>query len=521
MMKSVFRNAAVCSLVAMVAFSASAQTPHRAEDVGLVRTTPDSVAFNTGVDNKSNWEGYMSKTGDGSIILAVNTFAEGDAGGNSEVTALAVMFPDGTVREYWGFYGDDGSPYTQNMDVIRTDGNPPSIAGDKRPGSRKFMVGNESTPMDFAEFQSNGRWDGNDYADHIFAVQVLELTDDGPVKVSNVIDPVYGEQTGQGVGKIRKGGTIALSNGNYVAGGEDRSGERFPNSSIISGDDGSIIAGPMNLAGDGNSNEMWEGLVAYDGGFAIRLNRLGNAPAGEPNPIRIRFYTNAGEFRGEWIQNTVPVEEFGGEALDLNNNPNGRTTTINEDTRGDSIRVRANIDGNVLYYVGRGWDLDGADRKWVYLTMIDATTMQTIREIRVNELADDANGEFDNYALAGRVSCDIDPNGNVIVAWSDSSNSGKEQIVARIFNSDLEPVTPTFLAFQGSDIGFGADDGEITDIETRHPDVAMTSQHIMISSIATNLTLASTSELAPAKSSLYTVLENPLAGSDVSEWSVY
>ncbi|MDP8244968.1 MAG: hypothetical protein P9L94_12855 [Candidatus Hinthialibacter antarcticus] len=521
MMKLVFRNVVVCCVVSLVVSSVSAQTPHRAEDVGLVRATPDSIGFNTGADNQSNWEGYMSKTGDGTIILCVNTFADGDAGGDSEVAALVVMFPDGSIHEFWGFYSDDGSPYTKNMDIIRTNGNPPSVAGDKRPGSRKFIVGNEATPMDFDEFQSDGRWDGNDYSDHIFAVQILEMTDNGPVKVSNVIDPAYGGQTGQGVGKIRKGGTIGLSNGNFVAGGEDRTGERYPNSSIINGEDGSIVAGPMNLAGDGNSNEMWEGLVAYDGGFAIRLNRLGNAPAGEPNPIRLRFYTNAGEFRGEWIQDTVAVEEFGGEALDLNNNPNGRTTTINEDTRGDSVRVRANIDGNALYYAGRGWDLDGADKKWVYLTKIDATTMETIGEIRVNELAEDPNSDFENWAEAGRVSCDVDPNGNVTVVWSDTSNNLKEQVIARIFNSDMEPVTPSFLAFQGSDIGFGADGGEITDIETRNPDVAMTSQYIMISAIATDFTITSSQEPAPAKSSLFTVLENPLADSDVSQWSVY
>ncbi|MBZ0255335.1 hypothetical protein K8I31_04700, partial [bacterium] len=173
------------------------------------------------------------------------------------------------------------------------------------------------------------------------------------------------------------------------------------------------------------------------------------------------------------------------------------------------------------YYAGRGWDLEGTNQRWVYLTLIDANTMETIREIRVNELADDPDGEFDNWAEAGRVACDVDSNGNVIVVWSDTSNSEKEQVVARIFNSDLEPVTATFLAYQGSDIGFGSDDGEITDIETRNPDVAMTNDYIMISSIATNFTITSSDELAPAKSSLYTVLENPLADSNVSEWSVY
>ncbi|MBZ0258467.1 hypothetical protein K8I31_20540, partial [bacterium] len=158
MMKFALRMAVVCCIISLVVVSGYAQTPYRAEDVGLVRVTPDSIGFNTGVDNKSNWEGYMSKTGDGSLILCVNTFADGDAGGDSEVAALVVMFPDGSVHEFWGFYADDGTPYTNNMDIIRTDGNPPSIAGDKRPGSRKFIVGNESTPMDFDEFQSDGRW---------------------------------------------------------------------------------------------------------------------------------------------------------------------------------------------------------------------------------------------------------------------------------------------------------------------------------------------------------------------------
>lgn len=505
-------------IAASVAFSmtVSAQTPFKAEDAGLVRLVGDSVAWRTDADNKSNWEGYMSKNGAGDIILAVNTFADGDAGGDSEVAALVILKSDGSIMESWGFYGDNGEPYTENMDVVRTDGNPPSVAGDKRPGSRKFIVGNEATPMDFSAFGSDSRWNGNDYIDHIFAAQILEVGDNGVTKVSNVIDPLYGEQSGVTVGKIRKGGTIGLSNGNFVVMGEDRTVSRIAHASIIDGDTGAIVAGPLNLGGEGAEHSAWENLVAYDGGFAVRLEAQRNGDKG----VSIRFYSNAGEFRGEWLQLPVALDDFLGDPLDVNNNPNGYTTTINEGNRGDDLRVRADIDASAIYYAGAGWDIEANPEGWPYLVKIDANSFETVSEIRVNELETDGGDAFENFAQAQRISMDVDPNGNVIVAWSDTTSSEQQQIVARIFNSDLEPVTPTFLVFESSDLGFGTPTGEITGIDTRHCDVAMTNDHIMVSA-RTQQGFLIDEEGVPVNSNVYTVFANPLAEADVSSWSVY
>lgn len=477
------------------------------QDAGLTVLIPNTVAFPVDTDNMSNWEGYASKLGDGTLLLVVNTFGE-DGGERAGVVAVR---PDGTIGEYAGFYGDNGEPFVNNMDEVRQDGNPPSIAGDKRPGSTKYLVANESTPYLYGEFNTDARYDNNNYLDHIFACQIFELTDNGPVPVTNAIDPLYGGQSGVDVGKIRKGGSIALSNGNFVVMGEDRTVDRFPMGSIIDGETGAIVKGPFNLGGDGVSYSAWEGFAAFDGGFAFRLSPPRNAEGG----TAIFFYDNEGNELGVWDQ--IPNDDPDNLVFDLDNNPNGYTTSINSNNRGDHVRIRANIDGDKIYYAGYGID-DLLNTGYVYLTVIDANTRETVANIRVNELESDENG-YDNFARAERVSLDVDGAGNVFVAWSDTANSGVLQVVGRLFDSDLNPATESFLVFQDSDLG----DGEITGISTKHTDVAMSDSQILVSARSdTGVPVPpGGDELSPANTNLFTVLENPLGQLPVENWNLY
>ena len=120
---------------------------------------------------------------------------------------------------------------------------------------------------------------------------------------------------------------------------------------------------------------------------------------------------------------------------------------------------------------------------------------------------------YENWALADRVSLYVDPNDNVTVVWSDTANSENRQVVARIFNSDLEPVTESFLAFQSSDLEGG------TDIATYHPQCAMSEWGIVITARTENV--PAPDGVYPANTHLFTVLKNPMAPVAVMDWSIY
>src|SRR5690606_20749485 len=144
--------------VALPAIAQDATRQLSPEDAGLNVLIPDTVAFRLDVANPSNWEPETGVTGDGTLLLITNTYGDSDPGGPSEVARVVFVKPDGTILEEAGFLADDGSGFTENMDAVRQDGNPPKIAGDLRPGSTKYVVANESTPMDYDEFNSDNRW---------------------------------------------------------------------------------------------------------------------------------------------------------------------------------------------------------------------------------------------------------------------------------------------------------------------------------------------------------------------------
>ena len=294
----------VCLLLAIPGNSQTRNGSPEAVDLDVL--VPPTAMYLLDADNLSNWEPESAVLGDGTLLVVANTFAEGDAGGNSEVAVIVAIYPDGSVEEYAGFLADDGTPYLGNMDTIRTDGNPPKIAGDLRDGSARYAVANESTPYNYDEFTSDDRW-ANDYIDHIFAVQILELTPDGPQKITNVFDPMYGAQSDLVVGKIRTGGVVFLSNGNLLVGAEDRSLEgaspKAPNISIIDGETGEIIHGPIHVLGTGEY-DFWEGLAAFNGGFAVRVGN-GGVVDGNATTI-IKFYDNDGNELGAGCRRVIP-----------------------------------------------------------------------------------------------------------------------------------------------------------------------------------------------------------------------
>ncbi len=493
---------ALCAVIAVPAFCQTRNANPQA--VGLDVLIPDAVAFGFDWDNKANWEPYADVLGDGSLIFVCGTYdAEGNDG--TERPGVVVIRPDLTVQEFAGFYADDGTPYEGHVDTVRADGNPPQIGGDKRPGMTRYAVGTESTPYNFDEFNSDGRWK-NDYLDHFYCVQIIELTENGAQKITNVIDPFYGEQEGLAVGKGRTGGVAGLSNGNFACVVEDRGSltsatGKAPVLSIIDGNTGAIIKGPFLARDDDPNTDGWDGITSFDGGFAFRVNGADTS---------IEFFDNEGNLQAEWEQfsndglESIPLTEF----TDF-------TTSITHGGRGDGNHINSSIGSKFVFYTGKGVDLDGNPDSFPYLVKIDTETGQTVKEALVNEL-EEVGDEYMNWAQADRVSLGVDENDNVTVVWSDKANSmGGRQVLARVFNSDLEPVTETFLAFQNSELEPNLG------METYHPQCAMSKVGILITCRSDNVPTEDGSDILPANTHLFTVIENPLAETGIEDWAIH
>lgn len=509
---------AVCVAIATPAYCQTRNANPQA--VGLEVLIPDTAAFAFDKPNRANWEPYADALGDDSLILTAGTY-DSNGTDSTERPGVVIIRPDGTFGEYAGFYGDNGSPYTANVDTIRQDGNPPQIAGDHRAGQVRYIVGTESTPYNFDAFKSDGRWK-NTYSDHAYCVQAFTLTANGPQKLFNCMDPIYGGSTGKNVGKLRSGGVACLSNGNWVVVAEDRTAltsatSKAPVLSILNGTTGAIVKGPFICPEDPNS-DGWDGLTSFDGGFAIRVN--------QPT-VKIFFYDNAGNLTATWDQVSYHFEYEGTNPdnpfLDFASNPDGYTTTIDQGGRGDGCHIAGSITGKYIYYANRGTDYEsfGAGKN-VYVVKIDATTGASVKERLVTE-SDMLGDEYYNIPNPDRTSCFCDSNGNVVVTWVDKANSGFNQQVARIFNSDLEPVTETFLVFQASEIGFGSDPaGETLGVTDAYGQVAMSDWGILFTSrvASDNFFPKNADEDYPQNTHLFTVVKNPLSVT-VDDWQLF
>ncbi|MGC9328821.1 MAG: hypothetical protein ACP5I1_14390, partial [Candidatus Hinthialibacter sp.] len=197
------------------------------EAAGVTVLIPDTWIFQVDLDNGTYWEPVTDIFGDGTLLVAANTHPEVEAGMNCKV---AFIDPSaGEIQEYWAFYTDEGEPWNGPFNEVRTSGNPARVAADRRPGGTRYIVGMESTPYLYDEFNSDDRWyEGFVYDDRVAAVQIFDKTEDGPVPITKVMDPIYQSfenfdaQYGQ---QMRYGGDVRfLSNGNIIACPEDRTG---------------------------------------------------------------------------------------------------------------------------------------------------------------------------------------------------------------------------------------------------------------------------------------------------------
>lgn len=463
---------------------ALAEDPKNLNEAGVTVILSDALVLDQGIAKNSYWEPFTDIFGDGTIAVVAGVHgvdANGTPVANTMNAKVAFLRPGETVfEEYWAFYDDSGKPYTANFNTKRQTGNPPRIACDRRSGvPLRYCVGQEATPWEFAEFTPN-RWvDPFLFDERLAACQLFELTANGPQPITPVFDSLYGGIDGaQAMGHMRWGGDMVfLSNGNLLVCPEDRTrftvGGTAAVAAIYNGETGARITPPFVANGDGVPKEIWSNVAAFNGGFMVR------------NSGTLTTFDNEGNVK-------LTLDQL---AL----------SSVADTGRADDSRICGSIDNNYVYLSGK--DLDGE----ISLTQIDAITGTTVKEVKVTE-------EFflDIAEAYSTVDCAVDDAGNVVVSWSTKFIGVLQpDAMARIFNSDLEPVTPSFFVFNAhnsdaeGDLGYRSAEGNCS----------MDNQRIVI---AMNGIIddVETGEYTPAESTLVTVLANPFYV-PVEQWELY
>jgi hypothetical protein len=479
-----------------------AQAPHgnpAAAGVGVL--VHDREMFANGVQNPNNWEAYTTAFGDGTLALATNTEEQGD-NTPSERAVVGFFNADGSVVEAAGFFSDAGAPWTTINDIARTDGNPPRIAGDKRPGGTKYVLGNEATPWADPELFPSFIAAGFTYTQQVASVQLLNKVGNTPTPIGKVLDPINGKlTTGAQSDQMRFGGEIrALSNGNFVVIVDNRDGAfggdiRTVPFAIIDQNTGLVTIGPLNAnqvpLDPGVNTGTWSNLASFNGGFAVRC---------ESNSATIDFFDNNGNALGTWDR-TLRRTDFA-EPLPP---ANGMNTSI-MDNGGGGGRIDSHINSNFIYVAGKGIDSVGSPQAGVYLTKINAQTRQTVKEVLVSE---------GFTAIPDRINVCSDKDDNVFVAWSDTSNTGKRQIIGRAFDSNLAPVTDAFLVFEHSDVG----PEEVVGFAVKHPSCSMSGGRVLVTGRIDNDAGGVESLSLQANAHYAVVLQLPVTAID--NWILY
>ncbi len=475
-----------CLFVFSVSSVVAQDLPVNTEAAGIEVIIPDTWIFQSIDANLSYWEPFTDIFGDGTIIVTANTHPAEEAGMNAKVAFADPL--TGEVQEFWAFYTDAGEPWTGPFNEKRQDGNPARVAADRRPGGTHYIVGMESTPYLYDEFNSGDRWYlGYGYDHCVGAVQIYNKTAAGPVPITNCFDPIYQayENTGsQGGQQMRYGGDMRfLSNGNILTCIEDRSKNIVTAgngavATIFNGETGAVIKEPWNAAGDEGAHSIWSNVAAFNGGFVVRSEAI------------FSVYNNDGSLRYFFEQ--------------------GAFSTIADTGRGDDVRIGSNINSDFVYFAGKDAAGDVVLSRFNAVATTSGDDLQGVNEIFVNE----TDFMFNSF-VRSEVACDEFD--NICVVFDDTSTTGTEQTIARIFNSDMEPVTPSFFAFQYHD-GL---DTEVFGYRSHEPNVTMNNQHIVIA--ANGLTWdEGVSDLSAAEQTFFTVLANPLKQTtSVSNWELH
>jgi len=416
--------------------------PEGIDSAGLTRIVNDKIIFETDTANQNNWEPFASVIGNSTFVVEANTFADPEDDYNQRYVLAFQSVAGGEAKMGEVFHGDNGAPYTGQINGSRQNGNPGRVAGDTRPGAVNFIAGGEASPHMFDEFQSDGRWDlGVDRLDdgRYGAVQTYSIDPEtlAQTPLSNALDAINGRLTegtapGNQVGRFG-GDMVGLSDGNFAVVVEDRSSfhaDGTQATAVIIAPDGSIVKESFVVA----SGSIWSNVAAFEGGWAARVGGV------------IYFFDNAGKALGQAAQGDSGINFDGG--------------------RGDGTRIYGHINSPYVYLAGV---VDGQ----VQLGVWDSRDQKFVAGAPVSE------GSY--KASFGRVNLASDALNRVVVAYeSKPTAEGKEyeqhQVTVRVMAFDSESksisyLTPSFFAFTNQ---------AASGIRTFRSTVAMTTKEILI-----------------------------------------
>ncbi len=437
------------ALVAAVSPVAAQQPLANPFEAGFLAVVPETAFLHNGVANGGNWEPYADAFGDGTLAFAAGREDVNDTLG-SEATYVALFDTNNNVQVVEGFFTTTNfpnDPWNQaTNDTVRTSGNPPRIGADRTPGGSNYMLGMEATPWDFpALFPGfQGGLSGTyTYTAQMACIQLIQKTGLSIAPLTQVVDAMDDPSfTGIQNNQNRFGGeVIGLSNGGYAVTVEARDTSNSPAAGngnerwiplTIYDAAGTRTFGPINAnqISQASPTSGWSNLCAYNGGFAT-FHGGTNFPGGGAN---MNFWNNDGSPAGLWehivrtnIADPLPPA-------------NGNNTSISG-VGGSSNRIRSHPASNFVYYVGEGEGLAGANTG-AYITKIDATTRQTVKEAFVNDTFS---------SPMERVMAGVDSNDNVAVVWS--TGGSENQMLCRTYDSNLDPTSDAFFCFTNSNNG--------------------------------------------------------------------
>ncbi len=424
--------------------------PGSVESVGLTRIVPDKPIIVPQNDALGNWEPYISVLGTSTFLIEGSTFADGfDATDGKQRYVVALQPTDGKPgKTVEGFYADNKTPYKGPINASRQNGNPGRVAGDRRPGATRYIVGAEASPHTLSEFGSDNRWtlgfdrlsDGRYGTVQTYNLDTTTLV---PTPIMKAADSSNGRLTsGTAAGSqiSRFGGDVAgLDNGNFVSVVEDRGHVLAAGDAVIAtifAADGTIVKDAWVVA----NGDIWANVASYQGGFAVRCKPQDGAATRV-----IYLFDNAGN-----LKNTI-AQTSSGASYD-----NGR---------GDGTRIAGHINSPYIFLFGQpagstvmkvaAWDTRNPDR----VALFDASEPAF-------------GGGFDRANLA------VDALNRITVAWvSKPDGYEQQQVAARVLalNGDtmtITALTPSFLAF--------VNQAKTGDIRSVGMSVAMTTKQICI-----------------------------------------
>ncbi len=492
------------------------------EAAGIPPLTGDVNLWAENGGGRRDWQAGCAILSNGNAIVLGGMRKDPGWSGNMSYEAteremrdmIAIFSPTGELIEPArpAFYTDAGEQWERTICTHRTDDKFYYLSSDTAGGRSgpRYLVHSIANPEAFPE-AFPGYLPENSGEYHT----VIQVIGNDGIPESKLINP-WGEYIQQR-GLIRGGIACFLSNGNIVINFEDRTtsitakAAQYGSSdyrgyvvgAIIVAPDGRIIKPPFAICTPSSANSQNRcGLTAGDGWFVVRYQD------GIDGPTLVAFDNDGNELgdgQGR-IYPAIDIPELEGPPARL---------------RGDAQDLDAV--GDLLFMsTHRRNDYKGLLCK-MRVDEHGITVLKTIRFI------DHPRSDFKHNADIG-----VDSAGNIIVMWEDQSwerfQGGRWEMLARMFDVNLEPLTPSFCIFE---IGNNTNIDEIDPLfgpgRTKQCRISM-SDEIIIAVAPTNEPpygdpeplLANGSEAEwYAYTYIARLLKNPFGASVIKNWDIY